>query len=456
MLLANRLIVMSNLKRIVAITAAALMTLSSVPFASAGTFFADVDDFSPFGSYINNLAADGIVGGVDGMYFGNANSTRAELTKFMNGAAGLDMTVAPGAPHFNDVPLTHTLYPHVEASFANGVVNGRAPGIFAPDDPVLRQETAKIVVNTMRAVDTEGFFDELTVGGPHFLDVPASSEFYGYVETLYNLGCVRGYGNGLFGPMNSTTRNEMAKVVDCGRQVLIDGPPPIPVGAPARLRVEASEDEIAADTYSSSTITTTVVDSADSVAGGYGAPVTCSTDLGVLTKTNEDDGGDIITIDADSGRATFTLVSGATEGLATVTCNTGTLDDGVVQVDFNNAAPGVNNGFGSSTVSGVGSITIDIFDDLIVNELINDAFDVEFQRIPGAMATVSVQTFDDEGDVDNQANILCTIKEGSGHLTQTFPVAPLPAVGTRSVEGNASDHGRFVFYFESLRSTTRW
>ena len=51
-------------------------------------------------------------------------------------------------------------------------------------------------------------------GGPHFSDMPGSNPFYNFVETAFNHGAISGYSNGTFGPGNSATRTQIAKIVD--------------------------------------------------------------------------------------------------------------------------------------------------------------------------------------------------------------------------------------------------
>ena len=48
---------------------------------------------------------------------------------------------------------------------------------------------------------------------PTFLDVPAGSPFYRYVETVYSHGNISGYGDGSFRPGNSATRGQISKIV---------------------------------------------------------------------------------------------------------------------------------------------------------------------------------------------------------------------------------------------------
>ena len=62
--------------------------------------------------------------------------------------------------------------------------------------------------------------------------------FYGFVETIYNNGCMRGYGDGTFGPSNPVTRAETAQIVYCSQLVVLGPTGP----AEGTLEVVLSDD----------------------------------------------------------------------------------------------------------------------------------------------------------------------------------------------------------------------
>lgn len=111
--------------------------------------------------------------------------------------------------------------------YCNGIVGGyntnppctTGSPCFKPDNPTTRGQLAKIVTLAFG-------FTINTTGAPHFYDVPNSSTFYTYVETMYNLGIVNGYACGGVGepcvgpgnlpyyrPNGSVTRGQIAKIV---------------------------------------------------------------------------------------------------------------------------------------------------------------------------------------------------------------------------------------------------
>lgn len=107
-------------------------------------------------------------------------------------------TVAPTAVPNNKGNITVN-----PESLENPVVNG---GSFPnSSDPINRAELVKLVVSAS-GVPMD------TTGAPHFMDVPADSWFYQYVETAYNNGWVAASPGNLFRPGDKVLRGEGAKM----------------------------------------------------------------------------------------------------------------------------------------------------------------------------------------------------------------------------------------------------
>lgn len=58
-------------------------------------------------------------------------------------------TTVTGSPTFSDVPFSHPYYSQIGALAALGIVGGYGDGTFGPDQPLLRQQFAKMVVGTL-------------------------------------------------------------------------------------------------------------------------------------------------------------------------------------------------------------------------------------------------------------------------------------------------------------------
>lgn len=155
---------------------------------------------------IEELMDQGVVSGNDdGSFAPNRQLNRAEVSKVIVLATGVDIDTT-GGPHFPDVDQSAWFYDYIETMYNEGWINGYPDGMFRPGVGINRAEIAKMVVN--------GFaLDQDLSGAPHFDDVTAGDWFYGYVETVYNNGAMRGYGDGTFGAGNAVTRAETAKIV---------------------------------------------------------------------------------------------------------------------------------------------------------------------------------------------------------------------------------------------------
>jgi len=155
---------------------------------------------------IEELMDQGVLSGNDdGSFAPNRQLNRAEVSKIIVLATGVDIDTT-GGPHFPDVDQSAWFYDYIETMYNEGWINGYPDGMFRPGVGINRAEIAKMVVN--------GFaLDQDLSGAPHFDDVNAGDWFYGYIETVYNNGAMRGYGDGTFGPGNAVTRAETAKIV---------------------------------------------------------------------------------------------------------------------------------------------------------------------------------------------------------------------------------------------------
>ncbi len=123
----------------------------------------------------------------------------------------LGVGIALGATTFSDVPSTHPFYTDITRLADLEIVGGFPDGTYKPDDPVTRQQFAKIIVlatdRHTDAIDNEQ--------NPTFSDVmPGMGVPYpfDYVEEAAEAGFVMG-DQGKFNPANNITRVQLALVV---------------------------------------------------------------------------------------------------------------------------------------------------------------------------------------------------------------------------------------------------
>lgn len=124
-----------------------LVKAANLPInTTGGQRFTDVPTSNAFFDYVATLANRGTINGyADGTFRPNGNVSRGEFSKMVAGSFGFATNTSDG-PHFTyDVPLGSTFYTFVETLFNRNVVNGYSTIVFGVNDPVSREQMAKIV-----------------------------------------------------------------------------------------------------------------------------------------------------------------------------------------------------------------------------------------------------------------------------------------------------------------------
>lgn len=103
---------------------------------------------------------------------------------------------------FNDMAEFDWAQEAVNALYAEGVINGKADGVFAPADNVLREEFAKIVLEAVK-------FEKLA-GDVSFDDVTSNDWYSDFVTQAYLCGIIKGESETTFGSGKNITRQDMA------------------------------------------------------------------------------------------------------------------------------------------------------------------------------------------------------------------------------------------------------
>lgn len=140
----------------------------------------------------------------------STETTTTSTTGVGSTAGATTTSVAEGA-QFSDVPSTHPYFMEIADLSSRGIVSGFQDGTFRPDDPVTRQQFAKMIVKTL------GF----PVTGAEtcpFTDVPArigEDPFYPskYVAVCAVEGIVRGTSSTTFSPNRTLSRAQLITMV---------------------------------------------------------------------------------------------------------------------------------------------------------------------------------------------------------------------------------------------------
>ena len=116
---------------------------------TGGPHFSDVPTTDGFYDVIETLYNTGVVSGFsDGMYRPSRDVTRGEFSKIIGRTWSIPIDIT-AAPHFTDLGESSGSFQYVETLLNNGIISGYSDSTFRQDNPVLRQEVAKMVDRTM-------------------------------------------------------------------------------------------------------------------------------------------------------------------------------------------------------------------------------------------------------------------------------------------------------------------
>jgi len=109
---------------------------------------------------------------------------------------------------FSDVPSDYWAYNYIQAIFNAQVTAGcyQEPPMYCPENNVTREEMAVFIIRALDQVPEDGYCGST----PPFSDVAADRWSCKYVKRLVELGITSGIGEGLFGPEDTVTREQMA------------------------------------------------------------------------------------------------------------------------------------------------------------------------------------------------------------------------------------------------------
>ena len=144
-------------------------------------------------------------------YFGENGAITYFPARYENGIVTFETShfsqfgvFASQAAAFTDINLDAWYMTEVEFAMANKFMSGYGDGRFAPDAPLSRAMLAQILYNMA---------GKPRVANCVFVDVPSGAWYYDAVTWAAANGIVGGYGNGLFGPNDPITREQLATML---------------------------------------------------------------------------------------------------------------------------------------------------------------------------------------------------------------------------------------------------
>jgi hypothetical protein len=195
------------------IVVSSIMVYNTTSLAASSGKFSDVPAGYWAGTAIERLAVVGVINGKDpGKFKPEDKVTRAEFAAFLVRALGLELDTYQGS--FKDVKNGKWYTPSVEAVASAGIVNGYANGRFYPDAYITREQMAVMVMQAF-CYEASKTVDEISEGvSLTFRDKEKISIWaIDYVKAAYDVGIIRGMQDGTFRPEANATRAQSATVI---------------------------------------------------------------------------------------------------------------------------------------------------------------------------------------------------------------------------------------------------
>ncbi|WP_026896303.1 S-layer homology domain-containing protein [Clostridiisalibacter paucivorans] len=145
------------------------------------------------------LEDDGSVNSVGGLYNPNNKNIKFIANHFSKYFA------KNSKGNFKDIG-GHWAEREIKIMSGKGIINGRSPDVFSPDDNVSRAEFAALISRMLK-------YTTPTEAEIPFKDINKNSWYYGSILSTCREGIINGKGNQRFDPKGNITRQEMSKVI---------------------------------------------------------------------------------------------------------------------------------------------------------------------------------------------------------------------------------------------------
>lgn len=156
--------------------------------------------------WIESAVDLGFVSGYeDGTFKPERTITRAEFSTMLNNAIQIEITEKL---NFSDVRESDWFYNEIQKSVAAGFFSGYENNTFRPNNPIKREEVAKVVAGAITTGNIEG------EGATLLKDYNTIQEWAKEsVNTVYNKGYILGYPDKTYMPSKALTRGEAVKII---------------------------------------------------------------------------------------------------------------------------------------------------------------------------------------------------------------------------------------------------
>lgn len=172
---------------------------------TANISFSDINDHWAK-KWIEKAVDLGFVSGYeDGTFKPDRTITRAEFSKLINGAL---QTEKKSSLNFSDVTSSDWFYKEVQKSVASGFFSGYENNTFRPNNPIKREEVAKVISSSITSGGIDGEGATVLADYNSIQDWAKNS-----VNLVYNKGYMLGYPEGVYRPARPLTRAEAVKII---------------------------------------------------------------------------------------------------------------------------------------------------------------------------------------------------------------------------------------------------
>ena len=181
------------------------ITILEADEIKTSNLFSDIDGHWAK-EWIESAVKIGFVSGYeDGTFKPERTITRAEFSTMLNNAIQIEITEKL---NFSDVRESDWFYNEIQKSVAAGFFSGYENNTFRPNNPIKREEVAKVVAGAITTWNIEG------EGATLLKDYNTIQEWAKEsVNTVYNKGYILGYPNKTYMPSKALTRGEAVKII---------------------------------------------------------------------------------------------------------------------------------------------------------------------------------------------------------------------------------------------------
>lgn len=182
-----------------------LLFMSTTGITMAASTYKDVPEGHWSERLVYAAQQHGLMQGTGNGVFGFGSTiTKAEFSTVLTNMFKWDQ-VRTDVSSFSDVSLNQWYFPFVETALYHGVMD--MTQTFNPDEPILREEMAAMLV---RALGYQSIAKKAEGLSTHFTDV---TDYKGYITVAYDIGMIKGTSDTTFDPKKTATREEAATML---------------------------------------------------------------------------------------------------------------------------------------------------------------------------------------------------------------------------------------------------